>query len=526
MAKVLFSNATVIDGTGAPGFSADVLVDDDIIQAVIPHVSENAYVDTSGYKVVPCNGKVLCPGFIDIHTHSDFNVLIFPGMESSLSQGVTSEVFGNCGIAIGLATPADDFKLERRALDRYGVTLDWNHLSSFLTRVADNGTALNVASLAGHGTLRKRAMGTANRAPSDAELSQMCKDAEAAMTAGAVGLSSGLEYIPGAYASVDELSAIAKVVAAAGGFYATHLRDEGDHLEAAVEEAIQVASNAGLPLQLSHHKAELRRNWGVVKRTLARVTEAQSSGLDIQLDQYPYTAYQTGLQTIVLPRWANAADSEALAELINIPGNRERIQSEMSHHDWSRIKIATCATHPDYIGKSLDVLAEDAGQHPQDFVLDLLSTPGPWISAVHHAMSDEDVEFVLQDRRVMIGSDSVATDITHHGSAEQPHPRTFGTFARVLGHYVREKRVIGLEDAIRKMTSLPAARLGWHNRGKITVGCKADIVLLDPDTVGSPATFEQPRQRATGILQVWVNGTLAHDGGRPTGSRSGQVYRK
>lgn len=524
MAKIRFVNAIVIDGSGSSGFPADVYVDDDVITSVVPLPS--VVPVRNGYEAVLCNGKVLCPGFIDIHTHSDFNVLIFPGMESSLSQGVTSEVFGNCGIAIGLATPAEDFKLERRALDRYGIKLDWTDLASFLTRVADNGTALNVASLAGHGTLRKRAMGTANRAPDSAELNQMCRDAEAAMSAGAVGLSSGLEYIPGAYASIEELSAIAKVVASAGGFYATHLRDEGDHLEEAVEEAIQVAANAGLPLQLSHHKAELRRNWGVVQRTLQRVSEAQSMGMDIQLDQYPYAAYQTALQTIVLPRWANAADSEALAELINIPGNRERIQAEMSHHDWSRIKIATCATHPEYIGQSLEDLAAAASLHPQDFVLELLSTPGPWISAVHHAMSDEDVEYILKDPRVMIGSDSVATDITHHGSAEQPHPRTFGTFARILGHYVREKQVIGLEEAIRKMTSLPAARLGWHNRGRIAQGYKADIVILDPETVGSPATFEQPRQRATGISQVWVNGTLAHDSGRPTGSRSGQVYRK
>ena len=524
MSKIRFMNAIVIDGGGSAGFAADVYIDDDIITDVVPQPTLVPVRD--GYEAIECAGKVLCPGFIDIHTHSDFNVLIFPGMESSLSQGVTSEVFGNCGIAIGLATPAEDFKLERRALDRYGVKLDWTDLSSFLTRVADNGTALNVASLAGHGTLRKRVMGTANRAPDVAELSQMCRDAEASMAAGAIGLSSGLEYIPGAYASIDELSAIAKVVAAAGGFYATHLRDEGDHLEAAVEEAISVAANAGISLQLSHHKAELRRNWTAVRRTLARVTEAQASGIDIHIDQYPYTAYQTSLQTIVLPRWANAADSEALAELINTPGNRERIHAEMSHHDWSRIKIATCATHPDYIGMSLETLAANTGQHPQDFVLDLLATPGPWISAVHHAMSDEDVEYVLQDPRVMIGSDSVATDITHHGSSEQPHPRTFGTFARILGHYVREKKLIGLEEAIRKMTSLPASRLGWHNRGRIGAGFKADIVLLDPETVGSPATFEQPRQRATGISQVWVNGTLAHDGGRPTGSRSGQVYRK
>ena len=524
MSKIRFMNAIVIDGSGSAGFAADVYIDDDIITDVVPQPTLTPVRD--GYEAIECAGKVLCPGFIDIHTHSDFNVLIFPGMESSLSQGVTSEVFGNCGIAIGLATPAEDFKLERRALDRYGVKLDWTDLSSFLTRVADNGTALNVASLAGHGTLRKRVMGTANRAPDVAELSQMCRDAEASMAAGAIGLSSGLEYIPGAYASIDELSAIAKVVAAAGGFYATHLRDEGDHLEAAVEEAISVAANAGISLQLSHHKAELRRNWTAVHRTLARVTEAQASGMDIHIDQYPYTAYQTSLQTIVLPRWANAADSEALAELINTPGNRERIHVEMSHHDWSRIKIATCATHPDYIGMSLETLAANTGQHPQDFVLDLLATPGPWISAVHHAMSDDDVEYVLQDPRVMIGSDSVATDITHHGSSEQPHPRTFGTFARILGHYVREKKLIGLEEAIRKMTSLPASRLGWHNRGRIGAGFKADIVLLDPETVGSPATFEQPRQRATGVSQVWVNGTLAHDGGRPTGSRSGQVYRK
>lgn len=514
----VFQNANVIDGTGSPATLQDVAIQGDQIVAM----GHNLIADAR--YTMDCTGKVLTPGFIDIHTHSDFNILLQPGMESSLSQGVTTEIFGNCGIAIGLATNADVFVLERRALDKAGTAINWDDMQGFLTRLADQGVALNVASLAGHGTMRKRVMGISERQPSPSELLMLCRDAENAMRAGAVGLSSGLEYVPGIYADVNELATLARVVHEWGGFYATHLRDEGDFLYEAVSEAISVARISGIRLQLSHHKAELRRNWGKIASTLQLVSDSIDSGMDILLDQYPYTAYQTSLQTIVIPRWANAADPDGLARTLAVEASRKRIEAEMAQQDWAAIRIANCQHHQDYVGKSLADIALDKGVHPAQFVLDLLAEGGPWISAVHHAMSPEDVATVMQDPRVMIGSDSVATD-SLEPSLDQPHPRTFGTFATVLGTYVRDKNVLTLPDAIRKMTSLPASRLRWQDRGRLAIGYKADLVLLDPDVVGATATFEAPRQRAAGIEQVWVNGVLAHEKGLPTGSRSGHVYR-
>ena len=523
---LLIRGGLLADGLGGPLVRADVAVRDGKIVAV------GDLAQAEATTVLDATGSMVAPGFIDIHTHSDVSVLFTPGMESSLAQGVTTEVVGNCGISLGLATGGEVFGLERRWLEQAGGTLNWESLRGFLDRVDNSGIAINVATLAGHGTLRKRVMGMANRLPSDAELTAMQRDLANALEAGAIGLSSGLEYVPGMYADVAELTALAKIAKAAGGFYATHLRDEGDLLEESVAEAIAVAEGAGIALQLSHHKAERKRNWGKITSTLAMVDAAQARGVDILLDQYPYTAYQTSLATIALPPWANAGTPEALAQKLADPELRARARVAMGELaasggvDWESVEIASCPEHDDYIGQSIAALSAARSQDPRDFILDLLVEGTGWISAAHFAMSEADVERILSDPRVMIGSDSVAMNpLAEASQKHRPHPRSYGTFARVLERYVREKSILTLPEAIRRMTSLPAQRLGWSDRGRLAVGAIADLVVLDPTAITETATFLAPHSLALGVQSVLVAGQLTWQNGHPTGTRAGKTLR-
>ena len=348
----------------------------------------------------------------------------------------------------------------------------------------------------------------------------------AALEAGAVGLSSGLEYVPGMYADVAELAALARIAGEAGGFYATHLRDEGDALEEAVAEAIAVAESSGAPLQLSHHKAERPRNWGKVARTLVQVDAAQARGVDVLLDQYPYTAYQTALGTIALPPWAMAGTPAALREKLSDPPFRARVRAAMDGVDFASVEIASCPGRRECQGHTVSELARAEGKDPRDWVLDLLSKEETFVSAVHHALSEADVERVLSDPRVMVGSDAVAASPIGPASEDRVHPRSYGAFARVLARYVREKGLLTWEEAIRRMTSLPARRLGLGDRGRLAPGFVADIAALDPEAVADTATFADPHRLAVGIRCVLVAGTLAVAGGVATGARAGRVLRR
>lgn len=523
---VVLSGGEVADGLGSPLVRSDIGIVGERVVAI------GELGEATARQRFDVSGQVVTPGFIDIHTHSDVSVLFTPGMESSLAQGVTSEVVGNCGISLGLATDAPEFSLERRWLEGAGGALSWSSLDGFLTRVSETGCALNIATLAGHGSLRKRVMGLAHRAPDAVELAQMQRDLAQALEQGAIGLSSGLEYVPGSYADVAELTALARVAAEAGGFYATHLRDEGDLLEESVAEAIAVAEGAGIALQLSHHKAERKRNWGKVLATLAQVDAAQARGVDILLDQYPYTAYQTSLAVIALPPWANAGDPESLAAKLADPELRARARHWMGELAdsggiaWDAVEIASCP-HPELVGKSIATLAAAQGADPRDLILNLLGEGSGWVSAAHFAMSEGDVERVLSDPRVMIGSDSVAMNPrAPSAEAHRPHPRSYGTFARILEHYVQTRNLLSLPEAIRRMTSLPAQRLGWSERGRLSPGAIADITVFSPTQIRERATFVAPHALASGVELVFVSGTLAWQDGQPTGSRTGNVLRR
>jgi N-acyl-D-amino-acid deacylase len=518
---LLLRGGSVVDGTGAPPFAATVGVRDGRIAFVGP-----APESARAVHEIAATGCCISPGFIDIHTHSDISVLYTPGMDSSLAQGVTTEVVGNCGFSLGLSGRGEYFAAERRGLERAGLTLDWDDLDAFFRRIEDQGVAINLTSLAGHGTLRKRAMGVANRAPDAVELLTMQRDLAAALGDGAIGLSSGLEYVPGMYADVTEMTTLARIAADAGGFYATHLRDEGDYLIEAVTEAISVAEGAGLPLQLSHHKAERPRNWEKIAETLALVDAAEARGMNILLDQYPYTAYQTGLATIALPPWAMAGTPQALAETLRDPATRARVRAAMPDLDWRAVEVASSPDRREEQGRTVADLAEESGKEPREWLLDRFSVGESFLSAAHFAISEADVERIMRDPRVMVGSDAVAISPTGPAAVDRPHPRSYGTFARILSRYVREKGVLSLEEAIRKMTSLPASRIGLADRGVLSPGKIADIAVFSPGEIDDIATFANPHRLAVGIRLVVVAGEIAFRDGIATGARAGRVLRQ
>jgi len=522
MTDLILTGGIVYDGLGGPGLNADIAVTGDMITAVGDLSKERAG------QTLDVAGLAVAPGFIDIHTHSDFTLLINRPMCSSIAQGVTTEVVGNCGTSIGLVTLDDVFTQERRWAERGGTELNWSRLSAYLARVEDGGIACNVATLAGHGTIRKSVLGFDDLPPTPAELSAMQRRLTQALTDGAIGLSTGLEYLPGGYAKHDEIAALAAVARDAGGFYATHIRNEGDTLVESVQEALDVAEATGIPLQLSHHKSEGRANWGKPQVTLPMMAEARASGLDVLTDQYPYTAFMTGLSVILLPRWVNDGTAEDTLQRLRNPEDRAKMLAEINAEpwDWDTVQIGIARSRRDTQGLTLAELGRHAGKPPAEAAIDLLFEEDGFVAAVHFAMDEADVEFILNDPHTMIGSDGVANDPASEMAADKTHPRTYGTFPRVFSHYVRGREVLSVSEAVRRMTSLPAQRLKLADRGVIKVGAKADLTVFNPLTIEDCATFADPHQFPAGIHHVLVNGRLAMHNGTQTDVLSGKILRR
>jgi N-acyl-D-amino-acid deacylase len=519
---LILRGGTVYDGSGDAGRLADIAVSGDRITAIGDLSQEQAT------QTLDVTGLAVSPGFIDIHTHSDFSLLLNRPMRSSLAQGVTTELVGNCGVSIGLMFDDPAYAQEKRWAERGGGRIDWDRLSTYLRRVEDGGLACNVAMLAGHGTIRKGVMGFESRPPTPKELAQMQARLEEAMEDGAVGLSTGLEYLPGGYADLDEQVAMARVAQEAGGFYATHIRNEGDTLVESIQEALTVAERAGIPLQLSHHKSEGRPNWGKIRVTLDMMAQARARGMDVLTDQYPYTAFMTGLGVILLPKWANDGSSEDTMARLRDPETRRRVVDEIdaANWDWNVVQVGVARTRRETQGLTLAQLGDLEGKRPVDSALDLLIDEEGWVAAVHFAMSEEDVETVLRDPHTMIGSDGVANDPHSLLAEDKTHPRSYGTFPRVLSRYVRDREVLSLSEAVRRMTSLPAQRLKLTDRGRLAVGLKADITVFDPRLIRDEATFAEPHVYPTGIAHVLVNGRLAIRDAVQTDVLSGRVLRK
>jgi N-acyl-D-aspartate/D-glutamate deacylase len=474
--------ATVVDGGGGEPYVADVGIDDEGRIAAVGDVGPAA-ADVDGA------GRVLAPGFVDVHTHDDGALLAHPGLAFKLSQGCTSLVIGNCGFSAAPAQPG------RQGRDLLGLRPDWDDLDGFAAAVEARRPACNAIALVGHNTVRHHVMGLEARAPSAAELQEMRGHVARAMEQGACGFSSGLVYQPGRYSRTDELIALAAEAAPHGGIYATHMRNEGAHLLEAVEEALTISRQAGVALQISHHKAAGRRNWGRVPESLARIDEALAAGADVTLDVYPYTA---GSGPMIQYFDLDDPDPE-LAE---------------------SIRLASCPAFPQYEGRMLVDVAAELGISVTEAVRHVLTAPGGERTiCIQFVMDEADVVANLAHPVVMVGSDGIP-DL-----AGRPHPRLFGTFPRVLGRYVREQGVLTLPEAVRRMTSLPCERFGLVERGRVAAGCWADLVLFDAGAVADTATYDEPQQEAVGIDAVWVNGRLAFDHGRHTGVGAGRLLR-
>lgn len=530
MHNILIKDGTLVDGTGSPGVPRDVAIDGAKIAGIFKHSEAKASM------TIDAKGLVVCPGFIDIHSHSEIHLLANPLAESKVRQGVTTELVGNCG---GSSAPA--IGEVRTSLMDYStplcVKVDWTSMDEYLLRLADIRPSVNVATLVGASTLRTAVMGGTSSRPTAAQMTQMKELLVEAMLHGAYGLSSGLIYAPGCFATTDEIVELASASAALGGFYASHIRGEGITLVKAVEEAITIGRRARTRVQISHHKACGRRFWGTVSKTLKMIEDAQAAGVDVAFDVYPYTASCTSLDT-VLPPWAREGSKEDVIARLNDAATRERAKKEMetSSDEWEAIAAEDGWENVYLIGlakehnrrfenRPMSKVAEELGKDPGDAALDLIVDEDLMAGAIFHEISEDDVIRVMSHPLGSIGSDGEAEAPYGPTSDCATHPRAYGTFPRVLARYVREKKILSLEDAIRKMTSLPADRIGFRDRGRIAPGMAADVVVFDPEKVRDTATFEDSHRFPDGIKCVVVNGLVTVMDGEHTRERAGQVLR-
>ena len=495
---LLIRNGRVVDGTGNPWVRADVAVRGDRI-ARIGHLP-----DTAAVRTIDAEGLVVAPGFVDPHTHAVRGIFDVPTADNYLLQGVTTLTEGNDG-----SSP-------------------WP-IGEHLDQIAALGISPNWGVFAGQGTIRREVIGSEDRDPTRDELDRMRMLVAEAMEQGAFGLSTGLFYVPGSFTSTEEVIELSKIAAAHGGIYISHMRDEALRLLDSVQETIRIGEEAGIPVQMTHHKAISRDMWGRSADSLGLVDAARARGVDITIDQYPYTASQTGI-TAVVPQWAQAGGTQELIARLQDPETRRRIRGEIVYRiehdrgggDPANIVIGLCEWDRSLEGKSLaDILAEREVEvtvaNAADLVMEIVERGGA--RAIYHAMDEADVERIMQHPATAVGSDGGVSVF----GASVPHPREYGTFARVLGRYVRERGVLTLEQAVRKMSGATAHRLGLQDRGLLREGFFADIAVFDPERIIDRATFPEPHQYAEGVEYVVVNGALVVDGGEHTGARPGRV---
>ncbi|HXJ81958.1 MAG TPA: D-aminoacylase [Candidatus Methylomirabilis sp.] len=527
MLDIKITGGQVVDGTGVPGRRADVGITGDAIAAIGDLAQERAG------RTIDAAGLTVAPGFIDMHSHSDWRLLGNRPAESKIRQGVTTEVVGNCGFSPAPVT--DEFREDMRGFALYlpaGMDFSWRSMADYLRRYEDEGVALNVVQLVGHGTLRIAAMGFARRAPTARELATMERLMDESMAGGAAGLATGLIYAPGSYAATEEIIAIARRTAVGGGFYASHIRGEGATLLDAVGEAIRVGREGGLPVQISHIKAAGRPNWGRVDQALGLIDAARAEGLDVMADAYPYTASSTSLRTL-LPDWMLEGGVPAMLDRLGDAGVRARIRAEMSRGSailarglgWEDIMIASAPSRPEAEGRRLAEIARAWGRDPLDAAIEILLAERGQGSIILFQLDETDLRRALVHPQVMIGSDGSSLAVDGEMGKGKPHPRSYGTFPRVLARYVRAERLLTLEQAVMKMTGLPARRLGVRDRGVLAVGAKADIVGFDAMRVEDRATYEEPHRYSAGIPYVLVNGRVVIEGGEHTGALPGQVLK-
>src|SRR5882724_1473315 len=495
---LVIRNARVIDGSGNPWFRSDVAIKDGRI-ARLGRINP-----ADARQTIDARGQIVAPGFIDVHTHVE-SIYSLPAAENFIRMGVTSLVTGNCGTS----------------------TTD---VAEFLGRIKEKPIAVNLGTLIAHGSVRRQIMGLDDRGPTPDEMTKMEALVERAMKDGAVGLSTGLIYVPGTYAKTDEIIRLAKVAAKYGGLYATHMRNEGEKVADAIRESIEIGERAGLPVEISHFKISNKKLWGQSPMTLGLVRDARARGLMVTVDQYAYTASSTSLDSR-LPAWLRAGGLDAAKKRLADKAIRERVVAEMKEglqrsgfKDYSYTMVADYEPDRSFNGESIDEITKQVrGKNDINSQIEQIVAmyEAGGAGMVYHGMSEEDVKRIMQESFTMIASDSGV----RQNDESVPHPRGYGNNARVLGHYVRELKLISLEDAIRKMTSLPAQTFGFRDRGLIREGFAADMVIFDENTIIDRATFDNPHQFPVGINYVIVNGELVLGNNQMTDARPGVALR-
>lgn len=524
---LILKGGTILDGTGGPPWMADLGIAGDTIATF------GTIAPEQGKRVLNIEGLDVCPGFIDIHSHSDGDILVYPSDDSRVRQGVTTEVTGNCGSS---AAPLRGVGAERRRrvmLEQDGLEADWTDVASYCARVEKTGVSVNQALLLGQGTLRASAIGLEDRPLNKDELQNVLQAAEEGMDQGAFGLSTGLEYTPGRYTPTEEIVEMARLVARRGGLYASHIRNEDISLLEAVNEAIEIGRRAGVRVEVSHLKAGGRPYWPKQRPALDLIESARRSGIEVMADAYPYTAWSTSL-TIFLESWSLEGGVTATIRRLQDPADRARIRKDVNarvfrapgNYDLVVISRVRTEKNRSLVGKNLTEIGSIWNVDAVDATLRLIEQEEGAVGFVGHGMSPENVEMVLVHPLVMIGSDGSSMAPLGRAAQTRPHPRSYGAYARVLSYYVRDRKLFDLPTAVKKMTSMPANQLGITDRGRIARGSKADLVVFDPRTVKDEATFDNPHRYPTGILHVLVNGVPVVDQSRHTGARPGRMLRK
>ena len=506
---IVIHGGRVVDGTGNPWFVSDIGIKGDTIAAVDPGL------DTAGAHVIDATGLVVAPGFIDVHSHAEArgdgqDAIGNPATENNIRQGVTT-IF---------ASP-----------DGGGSV----HVAEYLSKVTAARPAVNVGTFIGHGSVRSEVIGQADRVATGDEIQRMRSLVRTGMREGAFGLSTGLFYVPGSYAPLEEVIDLASVAGEFGGIHQSHMRDEAGKVLDSVRDTIAIGERGRLPTQVTHHKIIGKANWGRSVDTLRLIDDARARGVDVTIDQYPYTASSTSIQGGLLPPWVQEGGRQKMLDRLKDESSLRRaltaitsaIENDRGGGDPANVVLAACPFDPSLAGKNLSQVLRQRGRpatpdQAADLVIEIVQKGG--CSAVYHAISEDDLVRIMKHPATMIASDA-APGMPEFGK-DVPHPRAYGTFARVLGVYVREKKVLSLEDAVRKMSSFPARRMGLPDRGIVRTGMKADIVVFDPATIVDKATFERPHQYAEGISSVIVNGVATLEAGKITGQRAGRALTR
>ena len=527
---IVIRNGRIIDGTGSPWYSGDVGIRGGKIAAI------GNLANAESLRVVDARGMVVAPGFIDMLGQSELTILVNPHLPSKIFQGITTELTGEGGSIAPLSDAI--IKADHLAYEHYKINPDWKTFREYFARLERQGIGINFGSYVGATQVRRMVIGDDNRAPTPAELERMKSLVREAMKDGAVGVSTSLQYAPAPYAGTEELIALAAESAKFGGVYATHMRSEGGAIISALDEAIRIGREAGIPVEVWHLKAAGKPNWGRMPEIVAHIERARQAGVDISANTYAYPAWFNSFSAFI-PPWAHDGGEAKMLERLKDPSMRARIRKEMEtpttewDNEWQEVPgpeaiVVSVVHNPKLLplqGKTLAEIARMWGKDPIDTVFDLLIEDDAYTYVAVFGMSEPDVALALMQPWVSVDNDSQGTAPDGLLGKEHPHPRAYGTFPRILRKYVREEKRLRLEEAIRKFTALPAQRMRLTDRGVLKTGMWADVVVFDPETVRDRATFENPNQLSEGMQYVLVNGVPVIDGGKATDALPGKVLR-